>query len=144
MGHDTSTHVPPVLPRFPEPDTQPFWDATRNHELRYQVCDACGAVVFYPRSHCTRCPSLELSWHTSRGEGTIYTYSVIRRSLHPAFADRVPYVIAWVDLDERFRMLTHVVQVDPEDPASGLRIGARVTVHWLDHETVSLPAFRLV
>ena len=40
--------------RFPEPDTQPFWEATKRHELTYQTCDKCHAVVFYSRRHCTR------------------------------------------------------------------------------------------
>ena len=44
-------------PRFPEPDTQPFWEATKRHELTYQTCDKCNAVVFYSRRHCTACGS---------------------------------------------------------------------------------------
>jgi uncharacterized OB-fold protein len=132
-----------VLPRFPELDTEPFWEATKSHELRYQVCDACGEVVFYPRRHCTACTGLDLTWHTSAGTGTIYTFSVIRRSQHPAFMDMVPYVIAWVDVDEGFRTMTHILDVDPDDPASGLEIGARVEVSWVDRGTVSLPGFRL-
>lgn len=133
-----------VLPRFPELDTEPFWEATRDHELRFQKCTACDGVVFYPRSHCTHCTSIDLEWVVSLGLGTIYTYSVIRRTQHPSFRDKVPYVIAWVDLDEKFRMLTHIVDVDPDDPASGLAIASRVQVHWIDHDSVSLPAFTLV
>ena len=129
------------LPRFPEPDTEPFWDATKKHELRYQVCDDCGGIVFYPRRHCTHCLSLNLSWKISRGEGTIYTYSIVRQSYHPAFAQRVPYVIAWIDLDEGFRMMSNVVDVED---LSSLRIGQRVRVEWVDRDTVSLPAFRPV
>jgi uncharacterized OB-fold protein len=126
------------LPKFPEPDTQPFWEATKQHELRYQVCDKCGGVVFHPRRHCTRCLSLELSWKTSKGEGVIYTYSVVRQNYHPAFRGRVPYVIAWVDLDEGFRLLTNV-RVD--DPAA-VSVGQRVRVDWQDHDEVALPYFR--
>jgi hypothetical protein len=128
------------LPRFPEPDTQPFWEATKQHDLRYQVCNACSGIVFYPRGHCTRCLSRDLSWRVSRGEGTIYTFSIVRQTYHPAFARHVPYVIAWVDLDEGFRMLSNVVGV--EDPARDVRIGQRVRVEWQDYESVSLPLFR--
>ena len=141
MGMDANTNARSVLPRFPEPDTQPFWDATQRHELRYQTCDACGSVVFYPRSHCTKCTSLDLTWNTSLGLGTIYTFTVVRRNQDPAFVDLVPYVIAWVDLDEKFRMLTHIVDIDPDDPA--LQIGARVEVRWIDQGELSLPAFRI-
>ena len=129
-----------LMPRFPEPETEPFWKATLEHELRYQVCNRCEKVVFYPRSHCTHCTSLELSWKTSAGVGTVYTYTVVRRSQHPAFKANLPYAIAWVDLDEGFRILTNIVGID--DPGRDVQIGQRVTVEWLDYESVSLPAFR--
>ena len=85
------------LPRFPEPDTQPFWEATKSHELRYQVFDDCGGVVFHPRRHCTHCLSQRLSWRNSKGEGTIYTYIVVRQNYHAAFRPRVPYGVAWTE-----------------------------------------------
>jgi uncharacterized OB-fold protein len=132
-----------VLPRFPELDTEPFWRATLQRELTYQVCDACDTVIFYPRRHCTACTSTNLSWRVSTGLGTIYTFSVVRRSQHPSFVDMVPYVVAWVDVDEGFRMMTHIVGADPDDPAGGLEIGARVQVEWIDRGEVALPAFRL-
>ncbi len=130
---------PRPLPQFPEPDTQPFWDATKHHELRYQVCDDCDGIVFYPRRHCPHCMSFKLSWKTSRGEGAIYTYTVIRQIGHPAFAQRVPYAVAWIDLDEGFRMVSNVVGVD--DPGS-IRIGQRVRLTWEDQvDGIALPVF---
>ena len=128
------------LPRFPEPDTQPFWEATRGHALRYQACEQCDAVIFYPRRHCTRCLSQSLAWRTSKGEGTVYTFSVVRLSRHPYFRERLPYVVAWVDLDEGFRLLSNIIGVD--DPTRDVHIGKRVRVEWEDHETLSLPLFR--
>ena len=125
------------IPKFPEPDTEPFWDATKDHELKYQVCDDCGGIVWHPRRHCTHCTSLNLSWKTSKGEGTVYTYSIVRQNYHPAFRERIPYVIAWIDLDEGFRMLSNVVDVDPES----VTVGQRVRVRWDDQDGLSLPAF---
>ena len=125
------------LPSLAEPDTRPFWEATKTHELRYQLCDDCGGIVFHPRRHCTHCLSLNLSWKTSKGVGTIYTFSIVRQSYHPAFRASVPYVIAWIDLDEGFRMLSNVVGVD----AAAVRVGQRVRVEWEDHDAVSLPLF---
>ena len=125
------------LPKFPEPDTEPFWDATKDHELKYQVCDDCGGLVWHPRRHCTQCTSLNLSWKTSKGEGTVYTYSIVRQNYHPAFRELIPYVVAWIDLDEGFRMLSNVVDVDAEE----VSVGQRVHVRWLDQEGLALPAF---
>lgn len=127
------------LPAFPEPDTEPFWAATRDHALRYQVCADCDGVVFYPRRHCTHCLGGTLSWRTSKGEGTLYTFSVVRRSGHPFFKERTPYVIAWVDLDEGFRMLSNIVGVEDLDR---LQIGQRLRVDWEDHPSLALPLFR--
>ena len=39
--------------------------------------------------------------------------------------------------------MTHIVDVDPDDPGSGLEIGARVTLSWIDRGEVDLPGFRL-
>ena len=40
-------------PQFPEPNTQPFWDGVKAGELRYQSCDDCNNIVFYPRQQRT-------------------------------------------------------------------------------------------
>jgi uncharacterized OB-fold protein len=125
------------LPRFPEPDTEPFWRATRDHRLVYPVCRACGNVVFYPRRHCTRCLSTDLEWRTSAGWGTVYTFTVIRQHGHPWFKERIPYVVAFVDLDEGFRLMTHIVGTDPE----AVRVGQRVRLVWEDAGEVALPVF---
>jgi uncharacterized OB-fold protein len=130
------------LPTLHEADTRPFWEATKSHELRYQRCADCGTIVFYARQHCTSCLGHSLEWETSAGEGTVYTYSVVRQSYHPFFRSRSPYAVAWIDLDEGFRMMSNVVGVD--DPTTGVQIGQRVRVEWEDHEEVSIPLFRPV
>ncbi len=129
--------MPRPLPRFPEPDSQPFWEATKGHELCYQRCDDCGTVVFYPKHHCTSCGSANLTWLTSKGLGNVYTYAIVRANRSPAFQEYVPYVLAYVDLDEGFRIMTNIVNVDPEQ----VRIGMGVRVRWEDHEEVALPFF---
>lgn len=127
------------LPTLSEPDTRPFWEATRRHELRFQRCNACRGIVFYPRSHCTHCLSRDLAWELSTGVGTIYTFSVVRRAYDAYFRGLAPYAVAWIDLDEGFRMMSNVVGV--ADPSRDLRIGQRVRVRWEDHEELSVPLF---
>ena len=128
------------LPSLDDPDSTPFWRATKEHVLRYQRCDDCGAIVFFPRRHCTGCLGSALRWHTAAGEGQIYSFSVVRLSRHPFFRTQVPYAVALIDLDEGFRMLSNVVV--PEDPGAVLAIGQRVLVEWEDHEELSFPVFR--
>lgn len=134
---DTAVRPTRPLPRFPQPETEPFWDATKSDRLTYQVCRDCGGVVFYPRSHCTHCTSIDLEWRTSAGLGTIYTFTVIRQHGHPFFKGHTPYTIAFIDLDEGFRMLAEVSGVSPD----AVRIGQRVKVGWEDGGDVRIPIF---
>ena len=134
---DTAVRPARPLPRFPEPETAPFWKATGSQRLSYQVCRRCGGIVFYPRSHCTHCTSLELEWRTSAGLGTIYTFTVIRQHGHPFFKGRTPYTIGFIDLDEGFRMLAEVSGTRPEY----VSIGLRVQVRWEDNGEVRIPIF---
>ncbi len=127
------------LPSLKELDTRPFWEATKGKQLRYQKCDACGTVVWHPRGHCTGCTNGTLSWHTASGNGTLYSYSVVRQSYHPFFRTLVPYAIAWVDLDEGPRVLSNIVGVG--DPTTDLACGQRVKLTWEEHEELSIPLF---
>ena len=133
--------APRPQPRFPEPDTQPFWEATKRHELTYQTCNTCNTVVFYPRSHCTRCGSRDLTRRVSQGAGAVYTFTVIMQSRHPAFAELGPYAVAYVDLDEGFRIMTNIVGV--QDPAKDIQCGMRVKLRWHDQGEgqIALPMF---
>ncbi len=124
-------------PRFPEPDTQPYWEGVKAGELRYQTCDDCRNVVFTPRRHCTHCGSPNLSWHTSAGQGTVYTYSVVRQNRNPRFSDLGAYAIAYVDLDEGFRMLTNVRGV--ADPTKDIQCGMRVKVEFEQQDEGEYP-----
>jgi uncharacterized OB-fold protein len=64
------------------------------------------------------------------------------QSRHPAFKDLGAFAIAYVDLDEGFRMMTNIVGV--QDPVKEVRCGMGVMVDWQDQGEgqVSLPMFR--
>ncbi len=98
----------------PSPVSKPFWDGLGDGELRVQRCSACGAFVFYPRPHCPSCLSAELDWLAVSGLGRVYSFTVVRRAMHPAFAEDVPYVYAIVELEEGPRLMTNIVGCPPE------------------------------
>jgi len=101
----------------PNPETQPYWDAAAKGQLLVKKCLACGKPHHYPRSICPHCFSDRTEWTTASGKGTIYSYSVMRRA-------EVPYVIAYVTLDEGTTMMTNIVDCDFD----GVRIGQKVKV----------------
>ncbi len=130
-------------PRRVEPPvtdtTEPFWDATRDERLLVQWCDDCDEAIFYPREVCPSCLGTELSWRESAGAATVYAVSVQHRPGNPFMADRVPYAVALVDLDDGIRMMTNVVDCDPDT----VTIGQRVEVCWEPlSDGRNLPLFR--
>ena len=129
-------------PHFPEPDTKHYWDGVKEGELRYQTCNSCNAVNFYPTAHCQACGSGSQAWKVSKGEGTVYTFSVVMQNRIPGLQELGAYAVAYVDLDEGFRMLTNVL-VDG-DPTTGVKIGQRVRVDYekQDSGEYPIPAFR--
>ncbi|MEO8281569.1 MAG: OB-fold domain-containing protein, partial [Ideonella sp.] len=84
------------------------------------------------------CMAEGLEWETSSGIGSIYTFTVNHRAANAHMADKVPYVVAVVQLDEGFRLMANIVDADPQS----VRIGDRVKVRFLAlDETISLPQF---
>ena len=99
------------------PETQAFWDAAAKGKLLIKGCKDCGKKHYYPRALCPYCLSAKTEWIESKGTGTVYTYSVMRRA-------PVPYALAYVALDEGVTMLTNLVGLDLDK----IKIGQKVKV----------------
>jgi uncharacterized OB-fold protein len=112
------------VPHSSTPTTAPFWDGCREAQLRYQRCGECDEANFPPVDHCRFCLSDKLDWHTSAGNGEIYSWTVVHRPVTPEFAP--PYAPAIVTLTEGYQMLTNIVGVEP----AALRIGLPVKVEF--------------
>jgi uncharacterized OB-fold protein len=121
-------------------DAAAYWQGARDGKLLLQRCRGCGRVRFYPRFLCPACWSVEAEWIEASGRGQVYSFTIIHRPPTPAFAARVPYVVALIDLDEGPRMLANVVAED----ALETRIGDRVTVRFEGRGELTLPQFARV
>ena len=115
MGEATDYRKP--LP-VPSDISRPFWEGLREGLLRVQRCRDCGRQVFYPRSFCTHCLSESLDWVTVSGRAKLYSFTVVRRAMNPAFQEDVPYVYAIVELEEGPRVTANVVNC----PLEALRV----------------------
>ena len=131
------TTKPPVpLPR-PTRISKPYWEGCRRGELLYQKCRACGKATFIPQYACMHCLSPDLEWARSACKGKVYSYTVVWRPQTPAF--EVPYVVAIVDVDEGYQMMTNIVGCEPDD----VRVGMRVEVEFRRmSDEITLPYFR--
>ena len=92
----TAAETPPL----PKPDalTAFFWDAVREHRLELLRCQSCGHYVHYPRPICDRCQSMDLAPEAVSGRATLYSYTWATQAFHPYYVDKLPYVIAVVDI----------------------------------------------
>ena len=123
----------------PSQDSQPYWDACRQHALALQQCDACGAFRFPPSPLCPECWGRASTWRTLSGRGRVYSFVTYRRLYHPGFADDLPYVVAVIALDEGPRLISNVIDCRPED----VRCDMPVEVVFRDAtDRIALPLFR--
>jgi uncharacterized OB-fold protein len=104
---------------------QQYFDALAAGSLKIQRCDTCSRHVFYPRLQCPHCGGASLSWIEPKGQGTVYSTTVLRRK-----ADAGGDVnVALIDLDEGVRMMSRVEGPEPAAVHIGMRVAARITRH---------------
>ena len=119
--------------------TKQFYDWCARGELRFQRCGQCGTFRHVPRELCAVCGSFNWEWTRTNGKGTVFTYTVVARALHPGFAQAVPYAAVVVELEEGVRLLSNVIDC----PADELRIGMPVQVAFEQQtQGITLPVFR--
>ena len=123
------------------PEVKPFWDGTAEGRLLLPRCDDCQVFIWYPRPFCPACASTRVSWVAASGRGTVYSFTVNRRGQADlsAYKEAGLYVLAYVELDEGPRVMTNIVDCDPET----VQIGQRVQVVFHDTgQGTALPRFR--
>lgn len=122
----------------PEADdlTRPFWEACGRRQLTVQECARCQHRFFTPSAACPACLSLDWTWQPSPGTGTLYSFTEV---LRPPSADfEVPYILAVVDLDDGWTMLSNVVGATADE----LVCGQPLRVEFVEAEGgVLLPCF---
>ncbi len=118
-------------------ETRAYWEGARRHELVLQRCLACGATQHRPRALCAGCLSDRIQSFVASGRGTVHTFTVTHQNQAPGFREALPYVLAYVDLEEGPRLLTNVVGCEPER----VRIGMPVAVEFVDLDETAVPRF---
>jgi uncharacterized OB-fold protein len=102
-------------------------------ELAYQFSPEAGQPVFYPRVICPYTSSENLEWRISKGLGTVHATTVV----HPAQGE--PYNVCLIDLDEGFRLMSRVEDMDPMAVKIGQRL--RFRAHHPGGDEAPIPVF---
>ena len=116
-----------LLPDISDPLTGPFWSSAAEHKLVVQRCNSCAYLRWPIADLCPVCLHAESTWTELSGEGTVWSFAVYHRAMHPAFADAVPYTVATVELAEGPHMVGTVLTSTGDADADGeVAIGTRV------------------
>ena len=136
---DVTTRDPQAGIR-PEPKpssmTREFWEGATQGKLMLQYCRDTGKFQFYPRPVSIYTGRRNLEWREASGTGSVYTYTVTHRGPQP-FRGIPPYIIVTVELDEGVRMMSNLVNCEPDD----VRVGMRVRVTWTPTGDYQFPVF---
>jgi len=122
-------------------ETMGWWEAAAEHRLVVQRCAQCGTTRHPPGPLCPHCRSSASQWRQLPGTGRVYTFTVVRQAFIPSLSDRLPYVVAAVELDDSAgaRLVSNLVDVDPAE----VTLDMAVEVVWEDMgPELALPRFR--
>jgi len=117
-----------------------YFEAAARSELALPRCDQCLRFHWYPLPRCPHCASDSWRWHAVSPYADLFSWTVIRRSLHPTLTNRVGDVVALVvpiDAPD-VRIVTNLVGNEP------LPIGTRLVAHFIDVEGVILTLFSAI
>ncbi|WP_420638855.1 Zn-ribbon domain-containing OB-fold protein [Candidatus Poriferisocius sp.] len=109
--------------RTERPLTGPFWAAVNRHELVRPVCGACGVSFFVPQFACPRCQSTRWTFEPSSGRGRVHSHTTVYRPPTPEFVG--PYVLADVDVEEGWHLLTWIVDCEPDEVYIDMAVAVR-------------------
>ncbi len=126
---------------IPDFDAEPYWEACNREELQMQRCAGCHRLRFTPTPVCSECGSYEYGWEVLSGRGEVTTWTVVTHPIHPAAVEKVPYVVAEIELEEQpgLRIITNLLGAE----AAEIRVGLPVEVTFETHPSgQKLPQFR--
>ncbi|MEM2093719.1 MAG: Zn-ribbon domain-containing OB-fold protein [Candidatus Bathyarchaeia archaeon] len=94
------------------------------YNLKGSRCETCGNVFFPARDICPNCRREgKITPAEFSGKGSIYAHTVIRAP-PKGFEYLAPYSVAIVQLDEGPRIISQIVDCDPEKVHIGMRVEA--------------------
>ena len=104
-----------------------FYEVLREQsKLITTKCVDCGAVLWPPRVVCRECLSDNLEWVDLPEEGTISSFSVSVAGVAPQF--KPPVIYSVIDFENGVRIVSPIVDTDPED----IEVGKKVVLQPVD------------
>jgi uncharacterized OB-fold protein len=106
----------PATPAKPLPAitalNRPYFQCGLDNKLKLQQCDNCQKLRYPFAKHCPRCLSRDYHWQPLSGRAKLWSWIVMHQVYIRGFTDDVPYIVAYVELEEGPHMISTVVGAD--------------------------------
>jgi len=120
MTENTEEQKPTRMPPVVTLDAKFFWDHATKGELVCERCSNCDTFRYPPRPMCPDCHSVERDIVPLSGKGTVYSWI---RPRHPKpFGFDEPPIAALITLEEGFRMVSNLIDIEFEDVTAGMPV----------------------
>lgn len=107
MGNATKHPAPPMTP-----ESAAYWKAAAKGELLVGWCGDCKKPHHAPQGVCPFCWSSNVKAKPASGRGKVNSFAVIHQTAMPDFIGLVPFVVAYVELDEGVSLVSNIVNCD--------------------------------
>jgi uncharacterized OB-fold protein len=124
---------------IPDVESERFWEGCRQGKLMIQKCG--DRFQFPPTSVCTGDIGCAPEWQEATGRGRVYSWIVVHVPIpRELFADQVPYITAFITLEEGPRVCANLIDIAPEDVHADMAV--EVCFQAVGDGTFTLPFFR--
>lgn len=121
-----------------DPADLPFWEGCEEGQFLLHRCNQCGQH-YWPASRCVEHGDADMQWVEASGRGRLYTYTVMHRAYTPDTRDKVPFVIAVVQLEEGPFYHSNIVDCPHEAVTVDMPLEATMEQH---PSGLTIPQFR--
>lgn len=101
-----------------------YWQAAHDGQLMLAECGACNRLHHPPQTLCPFCWHSEVKPLIASGRGSVNSFSIVYQNGDVAFKSNVPYVLAYVALDEGLLMISNVVNCAIDKVRIGMKVRA--------------------
>jgi uncharacterized OB-fold protein len=123
------------------PEAKPYWDGLKEQKLMLPKCEDCGKPFFYPRVICPYCHSRQITWVQASGKGKLYSFEIVYQRLNPRYKLATPYVLAMIELEEGPRMMSNLVNIEPDPQVIKCDLPVEVVYEKLTDD-ITVPLFQ--
>ena len=119
-------------------DSSKYWESAKNNKLMLQRTKNSKEYFLYSKQLINNIDESDSEWVEVNGEGKIYSFTIVYAPAGPAFKDETPYIVASIELTEGARIISNIIDADPNNISIGKKVKV---VYEKQSEDLTIPKF---